>query len=242
VADFHQIDTESDPNAMTDKLIHSLRAVLAGEPKAEVVSLGQPISIREPSSFARKIGSKHKATIVIWGTYAATPAMVDLWVHFEVLEKPALLPVEVERAGEIGMEIQFNREQWESLELRDRVVNELIYLTMFTLGLSRSEVDDTEYAIAHFSSALAQAGERSPMQMAPLNQCIVYFFRGKAHYDKGNSDQAITDFDNAIFLCPDYAAAYRSRGSVYYDKEDYPQAFADWSKSDDLQIKLLPAH
>lgn len=241
IADFHQIDTMTDHYAMTEKLIHNLRAELANQPKTEVVSLGQPISKRQPADFAHNIGAERKATIVIWGCYAVTPVTVDLWVHFELLKKPARLPIEVERTGRAGIEVQASLEQWESLDLRDRVVSELTYLTLFTLGLVHHEAGDVEYAITHFSNALAQVGE-SPMQMAPLNQCVVYSHRGSACYDKGDYDQAMTDFDKAIELCPTYAAAYNNRGRVYAAKGDLNRAIADWDKGTQLQMELPAAH
>lgn len=241
VADFHQIDTQMDPAAITDKLIHDLRATLADEPKVKVIPLCQPISIRDPSDKAYKVGMEHRADIVIWGVYAITHEMVDLWTHFEVIEKPTLLPPEVEQTGKIGMEVQLHRERWDNLELRNRVVSELTYLTMFTLGLVRYEEGNIEYANNHFSSALTQVGE-SPMQMAPLGQCVVYFYRGKTHYDMGHYDRAITDFDEAIWLCPDYAAAFNSRGSAHHRKGDREKAIADWNNGTELGIRPLPNH
>ena len=239
IANFHQLDTITDPNAMTSMtyaLIDNLRAELADDPKTEVVFLAQCIDERQPD-FAHNIGAERKATIVIWGCYAITPVTADFWAHFEVLRKPAQLPIEFGRP-EVGMKIRGSREEWESFALHDQAVSELTYLTMFTLGLARYEVGDVEDAIAHFSSALAQVGE-NPIRMVPLRRYVVYFHRGNARYDKQNYDQAIRDFDKAIELRSDYAAAYNNRGSAYYAKGDYDRAIADWNKG--TQLQKLPA-
>ena len=43
-----------------------------------------------------------------------------------------------------------------------------------------------------------------------------YFNRGLGHHDKGDLDQAIADYDQAIVLDPQYALAYYNRGNAYY--------------------------
>ena len=55
-------------------------------------------------------------------------------------------------------------------------------------------------------------------------------------YVKKDYDRAIADYDQAIRLNPNYAAAYNSRGLAYDDKRDYDRAIADFNKA----IKLNP--
>ena len=253
VADFHQIYTESDPNAVTEKLVYELRAALSGEPDANVVSLRQHISPKDSPDFVHELGEEYDATIIIWGAYTVTTEMVDIWVYFAVLDELALLPSEIQSTGKVGMEALFGLNGWENLESRDQVVDELTYLTLFTLGLARYEAGEFELANAHFSRALSHVEQslhtehlldssESPMLLVPLKRCVVYFHRGKAYYEKESYDQAISDFDQAIALCPDYAAAYENRGSVYYIIGDGSQAIADWSKGEKLQKELAPVH
>ena len=116
---------EPDPYAVTEKLIHNFRAALAevGELETEVVRLCQVIRSREA---AREIGAEQKAAVVVRGDYATPRQLtVDFWAYFDVLEKPALLPTELERLGRISMEVQLGREElWDR-----RVAGELTYLT-----------------------------------------------------------------------------------------------------------------
>ena len=53
---------------------------------------------------------------------------------------------------------------------------------------------------------------------------------GWACLDKGKYDDAIADFDKAIALDPNDAAAYGNRGNAYYSKGEVDRAIADYTK------------
>ena len=60
--------------------------------------------------------------------------------------------------------------------------------------------------------------------------------RGLAAADKGEYDKAITSYDSAIQLKPDFANAYKNRGVTYAQKGDYDRAIQDF----DQALKLKP--
>ena len=79
-----------------------------------------------------------------------------------------------------------------------------------------------------------------PSEMADLNQAIrrdltkdaaTYYNRGEAYSYKGDYDQAITNFNQAIRLDPANAVAYNSRGYAYNEKGDYDQAITDYTQA-----------
>ena len=55
--------------------------------------------------------------------------------------------------------------------------------------------------------------------------------------DKGDLDQAIADYTQAIALDPKYAVAYNNRGIAYCDKGDLDQAIADYTQAIALDPK-----
>jgi tetratricopeptide (TPR) repeat protein len=59
---------------------------------------------------------------------------------------------------------------------------------------------------------------------------IAYFNRGLAFKEKGNFDQAVADFDEAIELSPEHADAYFNRGLVLSKKGEQDRAIADFDK------------
>ena len=60
--------------------------------------------------------------------------------------------------------------------------------------------------------------------------------RGLDRLGKGDQDTAITDFDHALQLDPDMAAAYCSRGLAWITKGEYDMAIADFNEV----IRLAP--
>src|SRR4029077_11704670 len=69
-----------------------------------------------------------------------------------------------------------------------------------------------------------------------------YCNRGNAHHDKGDTDRAITDYNEAIRLDPKFAFAYNNRGSAYHDKGDTDRAITDYNEAIRLDPKLAFAY
>ncbi|MCX5714186.1 MAG: tetratricopeptide repeat protein [Candidatus Omnitrophica bacterium] len=72
------------------------------------------------------------------------------------------------------------------------------------------------------------------IKLAP-DSTKAYNNRGILYENKGNHDQAISDWNKAIQITPDYAQAYNNRGSVNAGKGNDDQAIADFDKV--IQIK-----
>jgi tetratricopeptide (TPR) repeat protein len=57
-----------------------------------------------------------------------------------------------------------------------------------------------------------------------------YINRGNDYFDKGQYDQAISDFNKALEINPNLALAYYIRGMSYYYKKEYDKAGDDFKK------------
>jgi tetratricopeptide (TPR) repeat protein len=66
--------------------------------------------------------------------------------------------------------------------------------------------------------------------------------RGNAYYDKGLTDRAIEDFDQAITLNPDYAEAFYDRGSAYLQKRSFKRALQEFSQAIKLKTDYVDAY
>lgn len=71
---------------------------------------------------------------------------------------------------------------------------------------------------------------------------VVYALRGSIHYNMGNHQSAIADFDNALRLQPDYADVYGKRGFVKFSLEDYQGAIADFNEALRFQPEYADAY
>ena len=63
------------------------------------------------------------------------------------------------------------------------------------------------------------------------NQAVAYNSRGIAFAMKGQQDQAITDFNQAIQLEPDYAGAFSNRANAYAARGEFDRALADYDRA-----------
>jgi tetratricopeptide (TPR) repeat protein len=82
-----------------------------------------------------------------------------------------------------------------------------------------------------FCSSVIRSGKFAGTKLA-----WAYFDRGDAYYQKGDLTAALSDFNKAIELKPDYQHAYRERGDLYYDMGKKDQALADYNEA----IRLNP--
>jgi tetratricopeptide (TPR) repeat protein len=67
---------------------------------------------------------------------------------------------------------------------------------------------------------------------------IAFYSRGAAYQRKGDLDQAIADYSQAIILKPDYAVAYENRARAFVDKGDYTRAVGDVTTAGELKSKV----
>jgi|SRR6266446_6952130 tetratricopeptide (TPR) repeat protein len=75
-------------------------------------------------------------------------------------------------------------------------------------------------------SAMIQAGQGSPKQLA-----TAFNNRGVAYKSKGEFDRALEDYNQAILLNPSFASAYNNRGVIYRLKGDYNRAIRDYDEA-----------
>ena len=69
-----------------------------------------------------------------------------------------------------------------------------------------------------------------------------YNRRGGAYLSKGNSEDAIADFNKAIELNSKLFHPYYNRGNAYLQKRDFDRAIEDYSTAIELNPELGPAY
>lgn len=211
---------------VTENIIRRLREATSKYDDVEIEALGEMITEQQGSKVAREKGKDRKASIALWGWYAATGAQVQVTVHFETLKESYSLPLEIDQQT-----INAPIAQLETFVIQTQLSSELSYLTLAALGLIRYETNDYDAAILFFTDALAE--QHLPEEM--IKPAAIYSLRGSAYLYRDSCDRAIVDYDQAIRQKPDEARAYSDRGIAYACKGDYDRAIADYNQA--IQLK-----
>ena len=62
--------------------------------------------------------------------------------------------------------------------------------------------------------------------------------RGDVHYNKGDPEGALEDYDRATRINPRYADAYYNRGNIFDERQEHAKAIAEYTKA----IEITPAY
>ena len=85
-----------------------------------------------------------------------------------------------------------------------------------------------------------------PIVLFFLSSCVkdaaFYVNRGLAHYNKGQYDEAISDYTEALKINPRYAETYVNRGTAYYSKGQFDQAISDCTEALKINPRLAEAY
>jgi hypothetical protein len=171
-------------NRVTDTILNEIREKTAGYKDVQVVPLGKAITEQEGKDVARQVGKEKQADIVIWGWYDKIKDKMPLSVNFELLTKPDALPQLGEQAQ--GKVRSLSVARPERFEMQVDLAQELTYLSLVTLGMSRYSADDWDDAIVRLSAAL----ESVKVFPKSLDLSAIYFYRANAYRAKGENDRS----------------------------------------------------
>jgi tetratricopeptide (TPR) repeat protein len=106
-----------------------------------------------------------------------------------------------------------------------------ILICLLCISLAGCTAKATPIQTAGFEAAPKAA--RSPVEEAGI-----HLLQGSAFFERGDLDQAITEFTKAIALNPKLAVAYEKRGAALSMKGRYAEALADSDRALDLNKAL----
>lgn len=207
---------------VTEHIIEQLKAATKKYSDIEIQPLADTITVQQGGSeIARDIGTKRKASIVLWGWYAANADASSVHTYFEVLQASECLCLNqnIEKQTATISELR-------GFKIQTKLSGEMAYLTLLTVGLARYESGDYDGAIDRFTTAINQSDV--PDQM--VSPADIYLYRGNAHYSKAGVtgiDNAIANYDHAIKLKPDLVNAYYNRAVTYKRKGERERAITD---------------
>ena len=233
VADFKGPDPEK--YAVTEEILQPLRQeVEKSYEGAKVEGLGRTVTEQDGSKVARAIAERHKATIMVWGWYSVpVEEEAKASVHFEVLDPSEYLPDFGDVAdGEIR-KFTVSELTGVGVQLRPRLSSEINYLTLFTLGITKYAVDDWNAAIELFDKSLQELKASDSLDLSPT-----FFYKGNAHLFTKSFEEAITAYDAALKIKPDFYKAFNNKGNVLVELGKYDEAIAAY----DDALKIEPKY
>jgi tetratricopeptide (TPR) repeat protein len=236
VADFDGPDPQRF--GVTDKVIQKLTETTSPY-NVRILALRRPITESEGSRVAEAEGRKHRAVAVIWGRYLRTASTVALSANFGLLQAPQYMPVlgrlvrsRAENSSVVDLDWAESSTRMETFELQTTLSDELAYLTLFTVGMTRYAADDWDGAIALFTEALKLTAGKAASQ---VGRDAMHSKRGFCYAAKGDLEQAIRDYDAAIELRSENPSYWIGRGVTRLLKGETDAAIADFDRA--IQLK-----
>ncbi len=101
------------------------------------------------------------------------------------------------------------------------------WLWVGSAWIRKSDVRTVEQALDYFTDEI----RRQPSAMP-------YLGRGSVWKEKGELENAVNDFTEAIRLSPNYKQAFNNRGNAFHDKGEYERAIQDFTEA----IRLDPRY
>jgi len=205
-----------DVYGLRNEIIENLNSDFSDDEGIEIVVIDDVIALTQGSDYARKLGKRYMADIVIWAWYRPTENP-NITIHIENPTQENILSLE---EGHIFRPATTLAEL-ESFTFQQYAGYEISALISFLTGLIDYSNKDYETAIECFDKALENMSVPSP---------YIYYYRGNANYWVKNIQRAIQDYDKSIQINPQFAEAYFNRGATYSDLGDYQSAIQDFDK------------
>ncbi|MBK7318902.1 tetratricopeptide repeat protein [Candidatus Villigracilis affinis] len=220
-----KFDGPEENYGLTDELLEQLDDALTGYEDVQVVRLGEVVTVEKGSKYARKIGERYLADIVIWGWYRPTENP-NVTIHVENLVPKQ---IEIIDASEQLKPASSSREL-ESFVLQQSIGEQMSSMVLIISGYAYYVAEDYQEALSRFERALALQAPSNEL----INLADIWFYTGEIHYSRNQLQQAIADYTEALTIDPEYIWAFSSRGYAYANLGLDEMAIADYTKTIEL--------
>ena len=217
-------DVPEETYAMTDELTEQLHEAIVDYEDIEIIQLGEKITVSQGKDYAREVGKRYLADLVIWGWYRQTQNP-NVTIHVE-----NFVPRHEVLAQSQVIKPQSSIDDLESFTLQQEIGHEMSSLVFFLNGYTHYLQQDYDNALPSFEKALSiQSDLNEKMYRSRL-----LFFTANTYNNLGRVDDAIIKFTQAIDLDIEFSEAYNNRGYTYVILSEYENAIDDYNKAIEL--------
>lgn len=221
---------ETNPSAyrVTDAILSNLKSAMSDYSDTEVIGTDQVITEQEGSSKAIKIGKAYDASIVIWGWYGLTDKTVPLGIHFDVVPTSNLItPTGCAAVPSASQLRNIDPRELSDFTMQTNLSQELSYVTILTLGITRFNNGDLVDSIKIFDNAIERLDENTVLSAKTsgndvlVNTDLLYFYRAGAYFLSGNYEDALSDMDRIKGAISENPVYQLNLGQIYVEKKDF---------------------
>ena len=224
IATFHTTVANTEPHTHIRRAIEA-EAAKHGEQDIRVAVEPTELSADQRSQ-AEALGRLYEASMVIWGEDTGVKTIV----RFLDLKQPdhPLASVSIEDTADSQIA---NPERYVTF-VTENLPDVVTFLALFAIGQSYYLDGEYELAIDRTEAAIAVL----PPNAIPDGVAEAYFLLGLLYQATSQHEKSLPNYNKAIELNPDDAAAYNNRGAARADQGDLDAAIADL----DMAIQLNP--
>ena len=219
-----------DVYALRNEILESLNAEFFGDEDIQVETTNEVISVVQGSKYARRLGNRRHADLVLWGWYRPIENP-NVNIHIENLSTDQLPVIN----GLTDLNPSVTLGDMETCAFQQRLGEESRALVSVLLGYIEYQSGNCEDAVNRYDKALDALSE-DPWILEVLKS--VHFLRGSARICLADYSGAIADFDHYIELNPDSEGAYNNRGIAFVETEQYELAIKDFTRAIEIDPKI----
>ncbi len=219
-----KFDGPEDEYGLRDEMIEQLREATKGYEDTEIIAAEEMVTVAQGSKYAREVGQKYQADLVIWAWYRPTDNP-NITIHFENL---VVTNFEFINNSET-YKPQATLADLESFEVQRKLGTEASTLIAFLAGMLRYEAEDYQTTLDRLEPILLQ--ESTSTYIEPVT---LYFYTARSYEKLKKYQLAIERYSKAIELDNTNVAAYNNRGNVYGILSDDNLAIQDFNRAIEL--------
>jgi tetratricopeptide (TPR) repeat protein len=213
---------------VTEYIAQQLQESFQEYPDIRIVLLSKAITEQDGVDYARELGNRHQADMVIWGWYGVTVQDVLINMHFELINQN--LAFSQTKGYDTVVYKKLASSDFQSFKAQSVISRDLVvYIESVSANLLYQN-NQYDVALSRITNALSLETEENFF----IDRSTILFLRGNIFSAMSNYDRAISDYSEVISNSPTFANAYLQRGIVYTIVSRYDDALEDLNKAIEL--------